>query len=202
MINLHVTTKDSKLSVAEDIIFVENEGGKYEYNLRQVQNLYIYQGIFLTSDLIRKCHENGVELIFCRESGFMICSTYGPMYGSRSNLCFRQLSMVGNPLSQTMASTWILDKYRWRHKFLMTMADEGDSKVINKFCKSLGQWLEAANDPNKIFTHEARWDKAYYVVLNNLISNNYRFKRAERRSGRILGNAVLNYLYGMLYITL
>jgi CRISPR-associated protein Cas1 len=201
MINLHVTTKGTSINVKNNTICIQSEEKSYEYSVGYIQYIFVHADININSDVIRKAFERGIEMIFCREGGHQICSLYGPIYGARAGLCFAQLQMAQTDYAKNMAADWILQKYVERMKFLrISYLNEKNNKVAF-FIEKTEQFISSKPDAKTLFAQEAVLDKSYYVVLNHLLPKSYYFKRSEKRNGVWLGNAVLNYLYGMMYIT-
>jgi CRISPR-associated protein Cas1 len=201
MINLHVTSKGTSISLKNDIICIESNEKWYEYSIGYVQYIFIHADITINSDVIRKAFDRGIEIIFCREVGHQICSLYGPMYGARAGLCFKQLQMVQTEMARSMAAGWILMKYTERLKVLNAFSESKKDSKLTDFIQKTEMFISSKPDTRTVFAQEAVLDKSYYSMLNHILPKTYYFKRSEKRNGVWLGNAVLNYLYGMMYIT-
>lgn len=201
MVNLHVCTKDTKIWIENQTIWIEKPEQRYFYELGMVNYIFIHAGVMVSSDLMRKAFDRGIEIIFCRENGYPIASLFGPMYGSRAFLCFNQLQLVGTPICLSLAADWLRQKFLRRKDFLLKICDKKSAKFI-KYLNAVSILQDQIIDYQYIFNHEAIWDKIYYACLNDAVPKAFRFKRSERRKLGNLGNAVLNYLYGMMYLVL
>lgn len=201
MINLHVTSKGTAIYVKNDIICIESNEKMYEYSLGYIQYIFVHADITINTDVIRKAYERGIEIIFCREGGHQICSLYGPIYGSRAGVTYAQLRLAGTTSATNLAAEWILHKYIGRVKFLSNPVYIKKDKKVNEFILKTELFISSKPDAQTVFSQEAVLDKSYYSILNHLLPKIYYFKRSEKRNGVWLGNAILNYLYGMMYIT-
>ncbi len=201
MINLHITTKGTCINVKNNTICIISAEKTYEYSIGYIQYIFVHADILINTDVIRKAFERGVEIIFCREGGHQICTLYGPMYGERAGICFAQLEMAKTEKAQNMAADWICQKFSERIKFLAILHLKDKDRKVAEFIKKTEQYLLSKPSAISLLAQEAVMDKSYYSVLNHILPKSYYFKRSEKRNGTWLGNAVLNYLYGMMYIT-
>jgi CRISPR-associated endonuclease Cas1 len=201
MVNLHIKSKGTKLEVINKTlkIYQQNEE-ESTYDIAYINQMNVYTDVFINSSVIKALYDAGVEIVFCRENGSHICSTYGPMYGMRANMSFKQLFIATKNEGEAIIE-WILNrKYIRRIQLLDRFIYYNKVSIRTRTSiESIKLSIDLYRKEQKLQKCEAILDKKYYQIINSVVSSDYQFIRSRRRQNSSLGNSILNYLYGIMY---
>jgi len=196
MIIVHIETKGSQVLVKNQTLLVKCEDQLVEHSLAYVKALHIYPHIEISSNVVRKCSDRNIDIVFCRENGHSYATLGHPRIGSRANLVSKQLKLSITDQAKTMADRWLWTKEARRVRMLKSIHDQHPLDTV-----LLDRYEQMVHDTPSLIPLEASLSKTYYRLYNMTLPKPLRFAKRTRMPAEDYTNALLNYGYSLLYPT-
>ncbi|MCL5986872.1 MAG: CRISPR-associated endonuclease Cas1 [Actinobacteria bacterium] len=181
-------------------------------NLDQV--IVISRGVSLSSDVIEKCVENGIPILFLSSNGTPFANLASPLllgtvitrreqmrayYDDRGVYLGKQFAKgkIGNQVNLLK----YMSKYRkLRNKEEYELIQQGISSLElakDELDKIIGQNIDEARQV--ILNVEGRGGALYWATIEKILPQDLGFEKREKRGASNIVNIVINYGYGILY---
>lgn len=192
------------------------------FALRKVKCIFATKGVHISSDAVLLALENNIPFIFIDGLGRSLGYVWGGQYGSVSTLRKKQALFAdrreGMDWVQTLLTrrlVYQLENLERIDTLLENQVEKTESDVwvtayrANKpvLQRQLQRWQN--HIPNKTLPltdiaatfrgMEGTASRHYYQCISAALAPNWRFDKRAKRPAYDAFNALLNYLYGMLY---
>jgi CRISPR-associated protein Cas1 len=212
---LVLDTKDLKLSKKRQsflIIYKEGTEEEKQHTLspNKVTSIAITQNVWIAADAVRLAIKNQIPILFFDKIGKAEARLWSPYFQSIASLRRNQIQFAETPL----ATEWIVEilQLKAAHqiknlqylKNRVKAQNEQLSKAIS-YIKQKSKQLEDYNKQpisevrNSIMGVEGTMARYYFQAISASLPTEYQFENRNRRPAKDKFNAVLNYMYGMLY---
>lgn len=210
---LILDTKDLKLLRKRGSFLVEPPEGKGQPRLisaKKLSSIAVTASVLISSDAVRLAIQEEVPILFFDRIGKAEARLWSPYFGSIATLRRQQVRFAETPA----ATRWIIQLYQRKAeeqvrnlRYLATqqkdLADALDRAVqaIERQARSLKRYENQplAEVRNPLMGNEGSAARAYWQAVASALPPEFQFAKRSRRPAEDLFNAVLNYLYGMLY---
>lgn len=199
----------STVYVKDRKIEVRNKDGKVFFSPSKVDSIFMMRGTKLTTDAISLAVRNNIDLVILEKSGDPVGRVWSNRYGSVSTIRKQQVFFS----ESTEALRWIRDitsyKIQSQNKLLQSLERDRPAKkeiiedgvtFLKKMDTSVQQLdLNDNGFKDALRGYEGNASKAYFKVLGAIVPDAYDFEKRSRRPAKDMFNAMLNYMYGILY---
>ena len=175
----------------------------------KVESIVFCNQAMISTQAVVLALENNIDIIFLDKYGDSVGRIWHSKMGSTAMIRRRQIEVAegdtGFVLIKEMIGAKIANQLRFLKKLMAARPgkEEEFTPYINRIdsaCFSLGS-LDGDLDTKRgtLMGLEGAAGRAYYESLSPLLPEKYRFNGRSRRPARDEFNAVLNYMYGILY---
>ena len=216
---LFITTFGSYLHAKDGLITVEigqtggtggETGGRTKkISPKKVESIFISTGAALSTDVIQLCYENNIDIVFLDKFGNPISRVWHSKLGSTALIRKKQLEMSVGKAGAKYAKYFIERKFEnqkeWMERLMKTRPNH--SAVIGGMIETIAgaqKKLEETKGPieeirETLLGIEGSTGRAYFRTVSALLPDTFQFDERSRNPAKDEFNAVLNYLYGILY---
>jgi CRISPR-associated protein Cas1 len=188
---------------------IHNKDGKVFFAPSKVDSIFMMRGTKLTTDAISLAVHNNIDLVILEKSGEPIGRVWSNRYGSVSTIRKQQVFFS----ESIEALRWIRDitsyKIQSQNKLLQTLVHDRPAKkdiiedgvtFLERMDTSIQQLdIHDAGFKDTLRGYEGNASKAYFKILSAIVPEAYTFDKRSRRPAKDMFNAMLNYMYGILY---
>ncbi|MCI4669973.1 MAG: CRISPR-associated endonuclease Cas1 [Bacteroidia bacterium] len=209
---LYIQQVGTRLRIKNGIFELQNKEGAHKISPEKIDRIVLNKGISLSSDVILKAVEHQIDFLVVDGLGQPQARIWSHKFGSVSTIRKQQLFFC----SSTNGSAWVIDLLEARlsgQVALLNSVKKSRSSQITileeatKFIHSFALKLQShslttpLDDQGKATLRgwEGQATRKYFQCLGKILPETYRFEKRSRRPAKDEFNAVLNYLYGMLY---
>lgn len=206
---LVINTWGSYLKKKENCFLIKNEDKVFEVSVKKVDSILITTSAYFSTDAIKLALDNNIDIAFLDSFG----NPYGRVWHSRlgsTNLIRRcQLEHSVGIKGLELAKEWIIKKIDNQISLLNELKNSRKNKaeqlqieIDNIMEKKLVlQSIQGVIEEqrNKIMITEAVIAKGYFLAINYIMPEQYKFEGRSRNPAKDEFNCLLNYGYGVLY---
>ncbi len=189
-----------------------NEGKAFP--IREVNAIFLTKGISVSSDALLLAIENAIPVLLIDGIGHPIGQVWGGQYGSIATIRKQQALLSTAPEGLLWIRDLLVQKLTsqreliqlWAEKrsdFDMERFDAGIRVIHNMTRKFELLSLAEAKDMNGTMASFRGWEgtasRHYFACLSALLPAEFVFPKRSKRPAYDNFNALLNYLYGILY---
>lgn len=188
---------------------IRNKDGKVFFAPSKIDSIFMMRGTKLTTDAISLAVRNNIDVVILEKSGDPVGRVWSNRYGSVSTIRKQQVFFS----ESTEALRWIRDitsyKIQSQNKLLQSLQRDRPAKkdiiedgvtFLKKMDTSVLQLdLNETGFKDTLRGYEGNASKAYFKVLGAIVPDAYDFDKRSRRPAKDMFNAMLNYMYGILY---
>ncbi len=208
--DLIITTPGSYISLHDGIFQVSNREDKTTIAPSRVERVIITTHAAISTDAIKTCLENNIDLILIQDNGDVIGRFWLARFGSIAAIRRRQLELYQTEQGLAIALDWIASKLLNQINFIQDLAKNrpaladtlsgfAHAIVINR--EKLIEIKEKTLDDTRgtIQGLEGSASNSYFKALAMSIPERYHFEGRSRQPAKDPFNAFINYAYGILY---
>ena len=188
---------------------IRNKDGKVFFAPSKVDSIFMMRGTKLTTDAINLAVNNNIDLVFLEKSGEPYGRVWSNRYGSVSTIRKQQVFFSEADASLEWVQQTTSEKIQSQLTLLKSLMHDRPAKksMIQdgiSFLQKMDTSVQQLNTVEPGFKDSLRGlegnaSKAYFRVLSEIVPDTYKFKTRSRRPAKDMFNAMLNYMYGILY---
>lgn len=206
---LHINTYGTRLRVKDGMFSVENQNNKATLPPRNISTIVLQKGMSLSVDVVFLAMEYEIPIFFQNRAGDPLARVWSNAYGSISSIRLQQANWASNEKGFIWSKNTIKQKMENQLNLIINSCyfDYDHKRKIAIYEDRIASLLTHLN--TLIFTPdlwraqlrgiEGKAANFYFEILNLCIPENYRFEHRSQHPAFDQFNAVLNYLYGILY---
>lgn len=194
----------------DGLLSIKKEDKIEKIPVGKIEKLFITKSVFMTSDVMYACIENGIDLLITERNGQPIGRLWNNKFGSISSLRKKQLVFC----KSIQANSWVVNQIKKKtdHQiellFCLLSLDGPKTSLIHQRVEKMkriasglekfksGKLLDLAP---AIRATEGQIARIYFECVGKHLPFIYRFKKRSRNPAKDMTNAMLNYTYGILY---
>jgi CRISPR-associated protein Cas1 len=208
--NIVLQTPGSGLRVENNNYVMYLLDQKYTIPPDQVKSITIGKGASITSDVIFKAIENETDIIFVDNLGNPQGRIWSPKYGSISNIRIKQIEFVFTSHATQLIKNILMqkiDNYIAVLLYLMSLNPDAEDKIQRTITALRDYKTKIQSVPDDIIPEVSAqirgWEglsaKKYFETIAYILPKEFNFTQRGKPPAKDPINAILNYLYGILY---
>lgn len=188
---------------------VRNKEGQHFFAPNQVESITLMRGIKLTTDAINLAVANDIDIVVLNRAGEPLARVWSNRYGSVSTIRKQQVWFSESIDAAQWIKTMINYKVQSQIALLKSLSHDRPAKkdmigisvdFLKRIDSSVTQVdISSDNFRNQFRGLEGNASKAYFKTLSAIVPAAYEFDKRSRRPAKDMFNAMLNYMYGILY---
>ncbi len=205
-----INTFGTSLRVKNGVLSIKKDDDIKRVPIGKVEKLFITRSIFLSTDVLYECLEQGIDVIITERDGSPVGRMWNNRFGSISTVRRKQLQFSRSPHVAAWVRQQIARKSELQEELLYCLLSlrksipaeihatvEQIARIRQKLLALHEQDMQSLGP--KIRTLEAQMAKRYFRCINLHLPEPYRFDKRSKHPARDMTNAMLNYCYGILY---
>lgn len=177
----------------------------------RISSIAVIRDCLLSTAAIRLAIKHQIPIFFFNYAGKAEGSLWSPYFGSIATIRRNQLQLTETAKATQLIVKWFQLKMKRQEVLLeklLPKVKEEERREIQKSIKTLSKQSVKLNTFQDISIQKCRMQllgtegyaaKIYWQSLSSLLPLSWQFKGRSRRPAQDPFNAILNYLYGMLY---
>jgi len=220
-VQLYLDSFGAFLAVRQGTFLVRlREAGEHTFPTRQVQSILLTKGTAMSADALLLAVEHDIPvLLIDANTHHPLAQVYAGRPGSIATIRKNQALFARQPEGMAWVASVIAQKIERQRQLLRTLADDPEvppewcadmettDRVIAGLQRSFAQWTppavwnaEAHDKAAGAFRgQEGTASRLYFQQLTKRLDGRLGFEGRQKRPAYDPFNALLNYLYGMLY---
>ncbi|OHD58990.1 MAG: CRISPR-associated endonuclease Cas1 [Spirochaetes bacterium GWF1_49_6] len=208
---LFLTTYGSYLHTSDGLITVEigKDKAVKQISPKKVESIFISTGAALSTDLIQLCYDNNIDIVFMDKYGNPTSRVWHSKLGSTALIRKKQIEASVGETGAKYAKLFISRKFEnqkeWMERLIKTRPHHAAiiGKMIETLAdarKKLDETAGAIEDIREtLLGIEGSAGRAYFRTISALLPDAFQFEERSRNPAKDEFNAILNYMYGILY---
>lgn len=205
--DLFIDAYGSRLSCDKGMLVVDQEEGQKRLSPAKVTSICLTSACEITTDALIISLKHEIPIVLMDRRGRNVGRWWHPSYGSLAAIRRGQFLIKGSPEGKAWLQQQLLRKADSQYELLRQLSKRKTPRAAHlpealemlKAYKLQLQQLEG-NIPEVSFTQlEGNLTKAYFKAISQYLPREFRFQGRSRRPAKDAFNAILNYLYGILY---
>ncbi|MCI4670809.1 MAG: CRISPR-associated endonuclease Cas1 [Bacteroidia bacterium] len=208
---LILDTKGLKLLKKRNSFLIEpEEGASRTISPKKLSSIAITQSVMISSEAVVLAIKNEVPILFFDRIGKAQARLWSPYFGSIATLRRMQVKFGESP----RATEWMIKLFQLKTegqlsnlKYLASQLSSRNANLdkaivsIQRQFKGMSQFegMLLGEVQKKMMGIEGNIARTYWRAFGTAIPVEYRFEKRSRKPAADEFNAVLNYMYGMLY---
>lgn len=182
---------------------------KKHFSAELLSHIYLHKQTSITTDAMALAVKHQIPIVVIDNNGHPVCRVWSNSYGSISTIRKNQAYFSDSEEAMFKIKEITLDKVKSQHSLLEKIKNERASQleqlssVLNFMARQISSIEDlntlGPNFKNQIRGYEGGISRAYFSTLGALVPKRYAFKNRSRQPALDMLNAVLNYMYGILY---
>lgn len=207
---LILNTYGTYLTKENDTFLVLHKDGKQRVDPAKLKSISLSKGAQISSDAVLLAIREEIDVFFIDGTGHPMGRIWSNQYGSVSTIRRKQLDFTFSAAAVEWIKNIVLEKMDNQTALLMSF--ETEHPVITRKIKTTINRIDDYKAKVKKLTGTVvsdiapalrGWEGAatrnYFLAINMVIPEAYRFDKRSQHPAEDLFNALLNYGYGMLY---
>lgn len=189
-----------------------NDGKSFP--IRRVNAIFITKGIHISSDALLLAIEHSIPVLLINGIGHPIGQVWSGQYGSIATIRKQQALLSTHPQGLLWIRDLLIQKLENQRRLIQRYAERLDGFEMERFDAGIrviynmtqrfdNLTLEDAKDMAKTEASFRGWEgtasRHYFQSLSALLPMDFTFPKRTKRPAYDNFNALLNYLYGILY---
>ncbi|HAI75918.1 MAG TPA: CRISPR-associated endonuclease Cas1 [Microscillaceae bacterium] len=210
---LILDTPGTKLSRTNALFEVKHQEMQQTFSPEKIDSILLSKGIMVSTDAVLLALENGIEMVFISNDGSPKGRIWNNKFGSIAAIRRNQVLFSQSPDGMDWARERLLEKINSQYNFLLqirhSLPNLPEQKIdralhaIQRIVKKTGEKLDTSLALHTQAATLRGWEgtasRNYFAALSLALPEVYQFSERSRRPAKDLFNALLNYLYGILY---
>ncbi|MGB4957848.1 MAG: CRISPR-associated endonuclease Cas1 [Saprospiraceae bacterium] len=207
---IFINTYGTSLKIVDGLLSIKHEDKINKVPIGKVKTIYLTKSLLLSTDVIYACLEHGIDLMITERNGRPIGRLWNNRFGSISTIRKNQLDFSKSLRVTSWVVTQIRDKLENQKELLLCLLSIDEpheheikngvrqiDQIIIKLSESDGDSIEDCGP--RIRALEGQAAKLYFNCINKHLPFKYQFNTRTRHPALDMVNAMLNYVYGILY---
>lgn len=207
---IFINTYGTSLRIIDGMLSIKSKDKIEKVPLGKVQKIYLTKSVAMSSDILYNCIDNAIDLVITERDGTPIGRLWNNKFGSISSLRRKQLHFSRSKHATPWVTEQIIKKGRHQIEVLLCLYSLPDydknaiqgaiDKITNNNLK-----LEQVTNENvadaapSIRAIEGNSARTYFRTVSMHLPFRFQFKKRTGRPAQDMINAMLNYVYGILY---
>lgn len=207
---IFINTYGTSVKISDGLLSIKHEDNINKVPLGKIKTIYLTRSVYLSTDVIYTCLEHGIDLMITERSGRPIGRLWNNRFGSISTIRKCQLDFARSP----QVTAWVIQQLSEKIEnqiellFCMLTVHEPHEKHIQDATAKLrelqAKLAASIDDPlseaaPRLRALEGQAAKLYFGCINVHLPFRYQFAGRSRHPALDMVNAMLNYVYGILY---
>jgi CRISPR-associated protein Cas1 len=207
---IYINTFGTSLKMTDGLLSIKHEEKINRIPIGKIKTLYLTRSIMVSSDVIYACLENGIDLMITERNGKPIGRLWNNRFGSISTIRKSQLDFARS----TEVTHWVIQQLTDKIEnqiellFCLLSLDEPHEKLIKDTTVQMRNIIEKlifskddviSEAAQRLRALEGQAAKIYFSCINKHLPFRYQFSGRSRHPALDMVNAMLNYVYGILY---
>jgi len=204
-----INTPGTMVKQKDDCFRVMKDEKKTDISPRKVESIVFSNQAFISTQALVLAMEHNIDVIFLDKYGDPVARVWHSKLGSTALIRRKQIEVAENEIGFNLVKEMILVKMgnqiRFLKKLMAARPGREDEFIpyIERIesARSSINTLEGSLEDKRgsLMGLEGAAGRAYFECLSQLMPEKYKFNGRSRRPARDEFNAVLNYMYGILY---
>ena len=212
---LYLDSYGASLKVKNGMFWVKpaKSDGKH-FPIRAINAIFLTKGIFVSTDALLLALENTIPVLLIDNIGHPIGQVWGGQYGSIATIRKKQALLSTHPKGLLWIRDLLISKLENQQSIInhwiethseqdLTRMYAGVRVIHNMIQRFKVVTLEDVQDFEKVTASFRGWEgtasRHYFSCLSEMLPPEFRFPKRTKRPAYDNFNALLNYLYGILY---
>lgn len=185
------------------------------FAVREVNAVFLTKGVRLTTDAMMLALEHQIPVLLIDRIGHPVGQVWSGQFGSIATIRKHQALFATDVQGMEWIRDVLLQKVEQQQEYLHHMREAVDAKGdagraydealggIMAIGRSLRRWRYTGQSHEEIAGNFRGWEgtasRYYFTALSAFLPETYRFDGRSKRPAYDPFNALLNYLYGILY---
>lgn len=207
---LFINTYGTSLKMMDGLLSVKFEDKINKIPIGKIRTLYLTKSIYVSTDVIYACLEQGIDLLITDRSGRPLGRLWNNRFGSISTIRKNQLDFARSPDVTNWVCRQLTEKIDNQIDLLFCLLtlNEPHEKLIHQIADNMRSLSHKINDCKgdeiseaaaRLRAFEGQATKQYFACINKHLPFRYQFAGRSRHPALDMVNAMLNYAYGILY---
>lgn len=207
LLDIHVTSPGSKVRRAGNTLLIEDKDGqKRSFPIEEVGSITLHGNAQITTQTIHLCANKGINIHWVTGGGHYIGSVSNSAGGVQRRL--RQYRALIDPeLKLRLAKALVIAKVESQLRYILRLTRGSEvRKELESYINTIRDVLSSTNTANSLDElrgYEGSAAKDYFACFSRLTvddaKNGMAFIHRNRRPPRDPANALLSFLYSLLY---
>lgn len=209
-INVVVNKPATRITITNGMLHITCGDDDHKLPLNKINNLQIAKSCSLTTDVLEKAVEHGIDVLLITRKGDTLARLWSNRFGSISTIRKNQLAFAESKDAVQWMKQLLTTKLQHQQALLITLyrIDKTTDTLIEETISYLDKYEQKINELNaesiaQIADTWRGWEgscsRKYFACLNAHLPDMYRFEKRSQHPAADMFNAMLNYCYGMLY---
>ncbi len=207
---IFINTYGTSLKIMDGLLSIKHEDKVNKVPIAKIKTLYLTRSIQISTDVIYACLENGIDLMITERNGKPLGRLWNNRFGSISTIRKYQLDFAKGASITEWVVRQLSEKIGNQIELLFCLMSVNEpheqsikdttaqmQNIIEKMQLSKGDALDEASP--RIRALEGQAAKLYFGCVNKHLPFRYQFAGRSRHPALDMVNAMLNYVYGILY---
>lgn len=196
--------------MSDGLLSIKHEEKINKVPVGKVKKIYLTRGVYLSTDVIYTCLDQGIDLILVEKNGKPLGRLWNNKFGSISSIRKNQLDFARGP----NVTGWVIQQLTIKIEnqidllVCLKTLDEPLEALINESTSqmrriagklSIHKQDDLSEVSQRIRALEGQAARIYFTCINKHLPNKYQFDGRSRHPALDMVNAMLNYVYGILY---
>lgn len=206
---LILTTPGAYLSIKDGIFLIASKEQKASFSPLKIERIILTTHALITTEVIKVCNENNIDLVILEDNGEPVGRFWHAKYGSTSLIRRKQIELAENEKGFDIVKSWLIEKIKNQIEFLSELAKNRE-KLSNFLYEKITmiedcqqKMIELSGNlqekRNQLIGIEGNASNIYFQTISECLPDKYKFKSRSRQPAKDEFNALLNYIYGVLY---
>lgn len=203
---IYVDSYGAFLGVVDGRLYVKpkNSEGRY-FAMREVSAILLTKGVRVTTDALIMAMEAEVPILILDEVGHSVGQVWSGQYGSIATIRKNQALFSNHLDCMVFMRGILLEKLDKQQQILSDLGTctRNALGIIEKMREKFMSWRAEGQSVSEVAATFRGWEgtvsRQYFVGLSGALPEEFRFGSRSRRPARDAFNALLNYMYGILY---
>ncbi len=207
---IFINTIGTSLKIQGGLLSIKHDDKINKVPIGKVKSLYLTRSVYLSTDVIYACLEQGIDLMITERNGHPMGRLWNNRFGSISSIRKNQLDFAAS----AHVTTWVINQLSEKIEnqidllFCFMTLDEPYESAINTTVEKMRTIISKLNEAKDDYISEAaprlralegQAAKLYFSCVNKHLPFKYQFSSRSRHPALDMVNAMLNYVYGILY---
>lgn len=208
---IEISTHGSTLKRNHDSFLIQNSDGKTEIPAEKVDAIIISSNSLISTQAVRLCLEKQIQLVLTEYGGKPIARMWSSTPGKTTQIRRNQYLNADTNIAFIICKHILITKLKRQRKLLIDLKNnrKRNTAQIESAILSIGTSLKKANrlimTPNfkEVFLGlEGSSAVQYFSAISSILPKRWVFKERSQHPALDEFNAVLNYVYGMGYLSI